>query len=265
MTSAWESLVGLDARREVGDRRDPEAAHAACARGDDFDDGGHAHRVHAQPLEHADFGGGLVAGAEQAGVHPFVERRPSASSATSRASVAEPWIIGIGHVREALVARQHGPEQRVPEGEIHLIGDQHERAARKGPPDPAGRIGEDDGLNAQRAEDPDRQRAGIGAVTLVHVKAPALRDDGTAPQDARHQLATMSRDGGLGKAGDLAIRNPNGVGDVASESAQPGAQDDRNRRRPATQALAYRGSGQLHRGGAVGCRVTAAGRRSPRK
>ena len=55
-----------DAACEVGDGGDPHTAHAQRARGEDLGDGGHADGVGAEPLEHAHFGGCLVAGAEQA-------------------------------------------------------------------------------------------------------------------------------------------------------------------------------------------------------
>ena len=159
ITSAWSSCRGCDAGGRIGDGGEAEAAEPARARGDDLHHGGHADRIGAQPLGHPDLGRRLVARPQQPGRRPLPPAAPSAARATSRARARSAAIVGIRHVGKPFLARQIRPDQRIPEGEIDVIGDQHQRAAAEAPPDAAGRVGEHQGLDPELGEDPDRQRA----------------------------------------------------------------------------------------------------------
>src|SRR5207253_5631638 len=93
---------------DVRDAREPEAAHPPRPGRDYLRHGGHPHGVGPEALEHADLRRSLEGGSEQGGVHALLQRDPLGLRHGARAR-AQPGIIRIAHVREALVSSTTSP------------------------------------------------------------------------------------------------------------------------------------------------------------
>ena len=110
-------------------------------------DRAHAHQVGAQRLQHADLGGGLVLRSGHAGVHALLERGIDLAG-----QVAQPLRVGLGEVDEPRQVELGGrrPGERRTAGEVDVVADQHRLAHVHPGPEPARRVGDDDGAAPAR-------------------------------------------------------------------------------------------------------------------
>ena len=112
-----------DSGGHVGDYGESQDFDAHVAGYDNLVDGGHAYEIGAEGAEGTDLGGGLVAGAEDGQVDPFVEG-PGLSGGFGDGQFAQGGGVGCGHVEEAgAEAVVVGAEGRVGAGEIDVVGD----------------------------------------------------------------------------------------------------------------------------------------------
>src|SRR5205823_1667030 len=120
---------------------------------------------------------------------------------------AQPGIVGIAHVGEALVALHDRPHERIAEHQVDVVGDQHQRGRPERMADRAGCVGDDQRLHPEPREHACGQRGDVGGVALVQVKATALYHERHALERAGDQLSLVPRCAGLGEAGNRGLRN----------------------------------------------------------
>jgi hypothetical protein len=119
--------------------------------------------------------------------------------------------------------------------------------------EPAGRVGHDQHLRAQRDQHPGRERHVGGAVALVQVHAALHRDAGRAAAGADHQPTGVAVDLRHREPGQLAVRDAHRIGQAIGEPAQARAEDEADLGRAAAQARAH------HRRGGVDAIVEIVG------
>ena len=178
---------------------------------------------------------------------------------------AEPGIVRRRHVGESRLARRHRTDQRIPGGQVQVVGDQHQRARLEAGPDAARGVGGHEDRHAQGGEDPRRQRRDVRRMPFVQVKAPALGHHRLSSQGPDHQFPAVALHRRDVESRNLRVRDPHRVGQPIGEVAQPGAQDDRRpwatgRRDRRRTAAAAASTPALT---AAGASVTAGSPRSP--
>ena len=216
-----------DAGGHVGDEREAEDFDAHVAGDDDFVDGGHADEVGAEGAEGADFGGGLVAGAEDGEVDAFGEGNVLLGG-FGVGERAELRGVGGGHVEEARRPNFASLGPRAALEPVRLMWSEMATsdALFVAGVDAAGGVGDDEGFAAEEAEDAGGEGDLGEGVALVGVDA-ALHDGyGDSGDVAEDEFAGVAFDGGLREVGDVGVGDGGGVFDLRGEVAEAGAEDD---------------------------------------
>src|SRR3989440_1833542 len=139
-------------------------------------------------------------------------------------------VIGIAHVGKALLPLLERALQRVPEHEVDVVSDEHQRGRPESEADPPRGVGDDQGADAEPGEHARRQRRQLGRVALIEMKAAALDQYRHALERAGDELSLVARSGGLGKARNCGLRNADcGLNRIGHRS-QTRPQDDRDAR-----------------------------------
>ncbi|EAU68224.1 hypothetical protein STIAU_7729 [Stigmatella aurantiaca DW4/3-1] len=228
---------GAHPRRQVGDAADAHHRDAHVAGHHHLGHRAHAHRVGPQGAQHADFRGRLVGGARHHGVHPLPQGHLPALGGLEQPR-PEPGGVGLGHVRKARPQPVIvGPRQRVPPGEVDVVGDDHQIPRRELGMDAPRGVRHHQGLDAQRAQDPRGQGHLGGRIALVGMHPALHRHHGRRPHLPQHQPARVARHRGVGKVGQFRVGNDHLAREAVGERPQTTAQDDAERGRQAPRAL----------------------------
>lgn len=140
-------------------------------------------------------------------------------------------VLELGGVEVAGVGEPGAELRQIlpPEGGLHedldLVGDEHQVPGLEVPVHPAGGVGDQEGLAAQQAEDPDGVADLLVGVALVVVDPALHHCHRLAGQGAEDQLPLVSRGGGGLKVGDGGVGDGDGVLHQVPQVAQAGAQD----------------------------------------
>ena len=133
------------------------------------------------------------------------------------------------HGREAraerLIVR---PPERIAAHHRHqadLVADEHQVAGAVGRVDPAGRVGDDQRVDAQLVHHPHRQSDLLERRPLVGVDPPLHDEHVMARQPADHQLPGVAGHRGRREVRHIGEGQAIGVGDLVGQRVQPGAED----------------------------------------
>src|SRR5580704_4282985 len=212
----------------VGNAGNAEGAEAGVARGDDFGSGGHANEIGADGAKIADFGGCFVAGAGEGGVYAFAEIDVKAA-AGGESEFAEFLVVRVGHVGEARAEFIGvGAGEGVGALQIDVIADDDEASLGEFFLDAAGGVGEDDGFDAEAGKNANGKGDVLRRVAFVEMDAALHASDFDAVDLADDELAGVADSGGAGEVRDFCVGDPRGAGELVSEGAEAGAEDERD-------------------------------------
>ena len=186
----------VQARRLVGDERQPHHRRPCVHGGHGLEHRGHAHQVGAEDLRHANLGRRLVGGAEETGVHALVQLGRHRADPGPQLGV-----VGHGHVGEAgAEAGVVGADERGAAGEVQVIGDQHRLPHGQVGPHAAGGVGEHDRATPGDHRGAHRVHDLVGVVALVQVDPTVEHQHPASGEIDRGHLRAVAVDRGRRKA-----------------------------------------------------------------
>ena len=204
-----------DARRHIGDGRDPKDPHAHVPRDQDFRNGAHPDCVSAETAHHAQFRRCLVVRPGHRDVHTFAQ-----IAVDLVRELAQLLGVRADHVHEAraepVVVRT---AKRVDAHEIDVVVDHHEIAGLERRIQSATGVRDDHRPHAPGAEHPHGEADGRDVVALVVVNPPVHDRDVPPRYRSDDELARVTRCGALLETGEIAVGDPRAVGDLARERA----------------------------------------------
>src|SRR5580700_3181988 len=222
-----EQLVE-DAGGGVGNAGNAEGAETGVARGDDFGSGGHADEIGANRPKIADFGGCFVTGAGEGGVDPFAEIDVEAA-AGGEGELTKLLVVCVGHVGKARAEFiDVGPGEGICALQIDVIADDDEASLGEFFFYAAGGVGEDDGFDAEAGKNANGKGDVLRRVAFVEMDAALHASDFDAVDLADDELAGVADSGGAGEVRDFCVGDPRGAGELVSEGAEAGAEDERD-------------------------------------
>ena len=198
-------------------------------RADDyFGDGGHADQVRADGFEVANFGGSFEAGAGKRGVDSFVNAEAEPLR-FAQSDFAIGFEVSVAHIRkartEALVIRS---DERIFPLQIDVVANHHQRALAVIEIDRASSVGEDRGADAEASEDAHRKHHFPARISFVEMDAALHRGDGNFATLSDYESAGVPFDGGAREAGNFLVRDSRGGSEFVGESAEAGAENERD-------------------------------------
>ena len=189
-------------------------------RDDGFGHGRHPDGVRAHRAERADFGGRLVARTVHRDVHAVADGE-SLLARDLVGEAAQARRVHLAHVREAGAKRVLvRSDERIAAEQVDVVVHDHQRARLQRRIDAAGRVGQDEDLDAETADDARRERDRPQVVPLVEVRAPGEGGDALARQRTDDELAVVADDIRRGPVGKLTVGNRRRSGEPVREITQ---------------------------------------------
>ena len=219
-----------DSRGGIGHQGQRQDLHARLPGHNRLGDRRHADDIGSQGAEHPDFGRGFVAGPGKAGVNPRDQVDPD-SLGFIAGQGSQLLGVDLGQVDEAgAEAVVVGTAEGIDADEVEVILEHHKIPGPQLRPDTAAGRGQNQGLDSQELEHPDREGdRKQGEALVVMVSALKGQDAGPPFKRPDDQLAGVASHGGSGHVGEVCVWDGDALGEAVGDRAQSRSQDNRDR------------------------------------